>query len=210
MKKNVVHSFDLAHAYLEMARAHLGVPVRAPQGTSPEDRRMTNTTLFALVAHGYIFSFMAINAFVSICLWDIWDRPNSPLQAKYPKAKGFKHLLKTDLRELKDSINELCAHYNLEPLHKSNPEVWNGLLQIVKATRDFMTHPTPDAVEFNKIVGDAVQKHTWGKPAHIVEQTMIHFFDKQGLASPEWIKKNTDFQIEAIRALATQPTIEDE
>jgi hypothetical protein len=58
---------------------------------------MTNNTVLALTAHGYVFSFMALNAFVTGCLWKVWRLPDSPLKSKFPIAKSFKHLLKTDL-----------------------------------------------------------------------------------------------------------------
>jgi hypothetical protein len=101
-----IFEFDLAHAYLEMARAHHGTPVIADSGTDSADKRITNNTVLALDAHGYIFSFMALNAFVSGALWRVWEVPNSPLKLKYPQANSFKHLLKTHLRELKMCISD--------------------------------------------------------------------------------------------------------
>ena len=202
--KTVTHSFDLAQAYLEMARAHHRVVVRAPQGVSPKGLRMTNNTVLALTAHGYVFSFMAMTAFLTACLWKVWKLPTSPLTSRFPNAKSFKHLLKSDLKEMKDCITELCTYYNLQPLHVAEPKLWNDLQQVVKTTRDFMTHPTPDAVEFNKIIGDAMKKHTWARPAQIAEQVMRYFYTGQTQKPPEWLKENKEFRFETIRALSVQ------
>jgi len=201
------HSFNLAQAYLEMARAHHRVPVVGRKGVDREKMSMTNNTVLAFVAHGYVFSFMAMTAFVTVCLWKVWEHPNSPLKSKYPKAKSFKHLLKTDLKELKDCIKEACKHYGLKPLHTAEPKLWYDLLQVLKTTRDFMTHPTPDATEFDKIVGDALKKHTWAKPSQIAEQVLRYFYTNQTQKPPEWLKKNQEFCFKAICALSVQPRV---
>lgn len=197
-------SYDLAQAYLEMARAHHGAPVVAASGINPEEMRMTNNTALALVAHGYVFSFMALNAFVSGCLWKIWELPDSPLKAKFPGVSDFKHLLSSDLKELKKCISELCEQYKLEPLYEADSKSWNDLLQVVKTTRDFMTHPTPDASDFDKIVGDAMEKYTWTRPAQIVEQVMRYFYTNQTHKMPKWLDKNQEFCFKAICALSVQ------
>src|ERR1035437_7245270 len=75
-----------ARAYLELARALHHVPVLLPAGTASSGVTMTNNTMLALLAHGYVFSFMAITDFVSGHLWKIWELPNSLLKSKYPKA----------------------------------------------------------------------------------------------------------------------------
>lgn len=207
--KSVNHSFDFVQAYLEMARAHHRVVIRAPKGVSPEGLRMTNNTVLALTAHGYVFSFMALNAFVTVCLWKVWQLPNSPLRSKFPNAKNFKHLLKSDLKHLKDGITEACKHYDLPPLHTAEPEVWTDLLQILTTTRHFMAHPTPDHTEFNKVVGDAMEKHPWARPAQIAEKVIRYFYTGGTLKPPEWLEENKEFCFETIRALSAEPQLED-
>jgi hypothetical protein len=145
---------------------------------------------------------MAVTAFVSGCLWNIWQRSNSPLKSRHPKAKDFEHLLKTDLRELKDCITELCVHLNLQPLHIAQPKVWNNLLQVVKETRDFMTHPRPEQVEFNKIIGDAFGKRSWAFPSKVAEETIGYFYDARKYTRPPWLKENREFQVPIILALS--------
>jgi hypothetical protein len=206
--KSVNHSFDFVQAYLEMARAHHHVVVRAPKGVSPKGLRMTNNTVLALTAHGYVFSFMAVNAFVTVLLWKVWELPNSPLKSNYPKAKSFKHLLKTDLKELKDGLSEACLHYGVKPMHLADPQLWNEFLKIVKWTRDFMTHPTPDPIEFSKIIGDALEKHTWERPARIAERVIQYFYAAESQTPPEWLKQNKEFCFETIRALSAQSRLQ--
>jgi hypothetical protein len=84
--------------------------VVAASGVNPEEMSMTNNTALALVAPGYVFSFMALNAFVSGCLWKIWELSDSPLKAKFSGASNFKHLLNSDLKELKKCILELASN----------------------------------------------------------------------------------------------------
>ena len=169
---------------------------------------MTNNTMLALLAQGYVFSYMAITDFVSGNLWKIWERPSSPLKSKYPKANDFTHLLKRELRETKDCITELCIQLKIKPLHEANPKLWTDLIQTLKETRDFLTHPRPDAVEFDTIVGDAVEKHAWAVPAHIAEQVIRYFHVAQKRRPPGWLSANKEFRIEAIRALSVQACAE--
>ncbi len=203
--KEITLTFDLAQAYLEMARAHLKVPVVSASKVNTEDVRMTNNTYIALIAHGYIFSYMALTAFVSGTLWKAWEQPASSLRVKYPNAESFEHLLNSNLRRLKDSITELCLHLNLQPLAEADPPLWIELLQVLKKTRDFMVHPTPNPSEFHKVVSEAMERHSWGKPIEITERVMRYFFSRQPENVPSWLSKNEDFCFEAIRALRVAP-----
>jgi hypothetical protein len=203
--KTITLEFDLAQAYLEMARAHHDADVVGPSGVEVDEVTMTNNTAIALVAHGYIFSFMALNAFASGCLWQVWQMPNSPLKAKYPDARDFKHLLKTRLKELKVCISELYPLLGVEPLDKADPKLWNKMLQVLKITRDFLTHPTPDVSDFNRIIGDAMGKHSWSFPTRIVEQVIGHLLKNQKKAAPNWLNENQEFRFGPILALKVQP-----
>jgi hypothetical protein len=194
-------SFNLAQAYLEMARAFHNVRVCAPKGIFPKGVRSRNNTVFAVAAHGYVFSFMAVTAFVNGRLGESWEHPNSALRKKHPKCRNVIELLK-HLWTLENCINELCLQYKIKCLRDENPKLWKDFHEVVKRTRDFMTHPKPEQVEFNKITGDAFGKRSWAFPSKVAEEVIGYFYDAQGYTKPPWLKENQEFQIPIILALS--------
>ncbi len=198
-------SFNPPQSYLEMARAifvngKIHIHHRSDHPDSQAD--MTCNTTFALLAHTYVFSYMAINAFVTEKLASTWQEPNSPLRAKYTEAKHFTDLLRGKLSKLNDGITELCCQLQLTPLHTADPKLWKSLLEVLKLRRDFLIHPKPDAVEFNRVIGDATSKDSWEFPSRVAEEVIGYFYVARKCPKPDWLKENTEFRFEGVRALS--------
>ena len=202
--------FNVAQSYLEMARAIFAdgiIEIRRSTESHASDADLTCNTGFALSAHTYIFSYMAINAFVIGHLGRIWEKPTSPLKAKYPDAKNVAELLKGKLWKLNDCVTELCWQLKLTPLQTANPQLWADLLEVVKVRRDFLIHPKPDPVEFNRIVGGVFGKDSWEFPSKVAEEVIGYFYAAQKREEPAWLRKNTEFRFEAIRVLSVNSAL---
>jgi hypothetical protein len=128
-------------------------------------------------------------------------------QIKISPSEQLQALIEDPFERTQDVHLGLSVHLKLSPLHQSDPKLWNELLQILKTTRDFMTHPTPDACDFNQIVGDAIEKHAWGYPAKITTKVIQYFYSGQQKNTPAWLEKNQEFRFDTIRALALQPKV---
>ena len=207
--ENTLHklSYNPPQSYLEMARAIFvdgQIRIHHSREGDASQADMTCNMVFALLAHTYIFSYMAINAFVTERLARIWQEPNSLLKAKYTDAKEFADLLNVrgKLSQLNNCINELCCQLQLTPLHTDDPKLWKNLLEVVKLRRDFLTHPKPDPEKFDKIIGDAINKDSWEFPSRVAEDVIGYFYASQKDREPDWLRKNREFRFEGIRALS--------
>ena len=202
-------SFNVAQSYLEMARAIFvdgKIDICCLKESHASDADMTCNTGFALLAHTYIFSYMAINAFVTGHLGRIWAKPTSPLNAKYPGAKNLTELLKSrgKLSQLSNCVTELCCQLKLTPLHTANRKLWADLLEVVKVRRDFLTHPKPDPAEFNRIVGDVVRNDSWEFPSKVAEEIIGYFYAAQKREEPAWIRRNTEYRFVIVQLLPSR------
>lgn len=206
MIKQQNFQFSLEKAYLEMARASFSIKCIREDGKGlPEGFFMTNNTLFALTAQTYIFSYMALVAFVNLQLGMLWKISDSPLRKKYQKAKDLNDLLKhTKLRELKEAIKELCTQYEITHINKNNSALWNDLNQFVKETRDFMVHPKPDKIMFQKIMERTLNKLNVDFPVNVVQNIISYFYYSRRLIIPKWVKTNQEFKYPEILALSTK------
>ncbi len=185
-------------AYLELARSSLGSAILTPNnGVTPPN------IYLAILAQTYVFSCMAMSAFVNNYLGDVWERDDKPLQTEYPKAKDLSDLLKkSDLRELPKAINALCKHLHIQPIHESKPELWKDFEHALRRTRNFLVHPCPDDELVNEILGGAMAKYAWVFPSKVAEQVIAYFFDAQLFEVPTWIRENQEFTIKEIQALS--------
>jgi len=186
-------------AYLEQSRAFLNANIKGNPDTTGEDHsRLPGTFLFAFVAQAYIFSFLAVQAFASEQLWLIWNQDDKPLQKKYPNASGFEHLLRSDLKELKDQLKMLAEILKIEKVHSKNPNLWDDFLRVVKVTRDMLSHPTPEPEKFNNIIGHALTEKDWIYPSEVSKKIISHFIESTRSEKPVWLDENKLIRIPTV------------
>ena len=73
-------NYHVAKSYLDMARAVIDTELHRPRLGS------TNDAEFGLVSCTYIYSYMAITAFVSGHLYTCWNRKDSDLKKNFPNT----------------------------------------------------------------------------------------------------------------------------
>ncbi len=178
--------FRATQAYLEQARSCL---------RSEVSRGMSPNLMYALAAQTYIFSYLALLSFISMQVSELWNAPSSPLQKRFPNAKDLKHLLSSDLKEVKDAIKVLCEELQLEKLHDVDQTLWNDLTNVLKPVRDFFSHPYPDSETLNKIMDEALKKHSWNFPSRVAENVISYFYKKTNQPIPDWVKQNKEFSV---------------
>lgn len=173
--------FHVTRAYLDLARAVIDTQV---SGDLHEED--SQDAFLALASCTYLYSYMALTSFASKALHDIWSEPASALRAKHPNRSSFEELMKYDLGELKSALAALAEQKKLEPLHRSLPNDWRLLNELVKRHRDFFVHPNPEA--FNGMV-TSWSNYEWGMPSQLAERVISHFYQALGIPVPEWVRK---------------------
>lgn len=188
-----------------MSRAILRIPFLNSEGNSfnPEkhNKKISFSPFFALTVQTYIFSYMAINSFVTYRLHEFWEMENSPLKLKYPKANSFQHLLNTDLRELKECIKELCNQLCIPQIFESNPALWDDLLSNLKLARHFFTHPIPDQEKLDEIINISMINSTWSFASDVAEKIMKYFYEKCNQPAPDYLTENKEFVFSGVKFL---------
>ena len=96
---------------------------------------------------------MAVQTFAAEQLWTIWKADDQPLQRKYLNATNFEHLLNSNLKEIKEQLKAMADILGIPPIHVNDPILWDNLLQVVKVTRDFLSHPSLEPDKVNSIMG---------------------------------------------------------
>ena len=191
--------FRIEQSYLEQARSCLQTEVVQIKGTTTTDPAMSPNLMYALVAQTYIFSYLALLSFISIQVGILWKAQDAPLQKRFPKAKDLQHLLNSDLKEVKDAIKIICEESKIEKLHEADPILWNELINVLKPVRDFLSHPYANSEEFNKIMDEAMTKHSWNFPSKVAEKVISYFYEKTSRPTPDWVKQNQDFAVQTIK-----------
>ena len=191
--------YNPAKAYLEQARCFLHADIEIPS-QDKYDVPPPNLVL-AQIASTYIFSYMAIVAFVAHEIDHLWNEPDRPLQLAYPKAKSVRPLLNGDLKDLKECLKALCRHCTIPYIHEEKPTEWNQLLSVLKDVRDYMVHPNPDPQAFHDTVTKAGADRTWDFAPGVAQAIISYFYEATHRPVPEWLRSNQEFVVDRIRAL---------
>ena len=181
---------DPVQSYLEMARAHLHAEKIDKDGNQVTED-LPPIPMLAIVSQGYIYSFAALNAFLTGQLSLYWE---TTLKAKYKKHNSLEHLLKTELKELKCMCNELSDCLGIPRIHDANSALWNQLLQILKTARDFFVHPIPDIEKMGKVIDTTMIKNSWSFPSDIAAEVIKFFYTQKGKSVPEFLTKRQHFR----------------
>ena len=167
-------------SYLDMARAVIGADLSDPKDLSKND------AIFGLMSCTYIYSYMAITAFVSGQLYRRWNPENSRLRRKYPKYSDFQELMKCEFREIKHALKALCDELGIRRHDKGSPQAWGYLNQFLKEYRDWFVHPTPEQFDANF---KEVAERQWGFASHTAAEVIGYYYDELGESRPEWLRK---------------------
>jgi hypothetical protein len=189
-------------AYLEQSRSFLAADINGIPKDVSEDSHLPLTFVFAFLSQSYLFSYMAVQTFAAEQLWTIWNADDQLLQQKYPKATNFEHLLNSDLKDIKEQLKAMAEILDIPPIHVNDPILWNNLLQVLKVTRDFLTHPSLDPDKVDSVIGHVMTKRDWRFASGVASKVILHFIQMTGSPVPEWIHENTLFTIPLINVLA--------
>jgi hypothetical protein len=182
-------------SYLELSRDFLYDRIKGfPKKIGDEESHLPGTFLFAFVSQAYFFSFMAVQAFASEQLWIIWNENDHSLQMKYPKAQTFEHLMNSDLKEVKDQLKVLADLLGIQAIHLKDQILWNDFLQVVKVTRDFLAHSSPNPDKVDKIIGHVFTERDWKFPSDVASKIILHFLELTNSEIPPWVRQNTLFK----------------
>jgi hypothetical protein len=171
--------FHVTRAYLDMARAVIDTPL-----VGDRENVDIQDALLGISGCTCVFSHMALTAFCSSHLHDMWIANPSPLRAKYADVETFEALMAGPLRELKRALRELCDQLAIPRLDTAKPDAWRRLNELLEAYRDYFVHPNPEA--FHEHV-EAVFGHPWGFSSQVAVEIISHYFEATGNAVPAWL-----------------------
>ena len=173
----------VTRAYLDLARVVIDAQIHGnPDAENSED------VIFALMSCTYIYSFMALTAFSSSHLHEIWIQNPSKLKIKYKNCDTFEQLMAGPLKELKVALNELSTQLGITPIHKSKPAKWRELNEMLKGFRDYFVHPNPEA--FHNHV-QATVSLKWAFPSKLASEIIGYYFQETGKEIPSWVSKSS-------------------
>lgn len=194
---NVAMQYQLSKAYLQWARAVVGTKIRC---AAKDDFRYPPNLMLAVVSHVYLYSHMAIVAFVNGQLGMLWSQQNAYLRGKYKHQTDIAELFHRDLGELKVCLRELCQALGIEDISTAEPRIWNDLNQVVKQSRDFLVHPKKDPALFQNVMNGITRKN-FGFPIQVAEKTIAYFYSRtRPKVIPKWLSENDEYSIPEIAA----------
>lgn len=207
----------LSQIYLEMARGFLYSNVRSkPLDELIDDNKFADdnsTFIFGIASAISLYSYMAIEAFVNYGLYELWNHSKFSKQKidalnklypklnavpiykdfsdKYDKMEDFSDIRKTNLRELKERIKELCKEFNYPQIHETKPQLWNDFTVLLEQTRHFLVHPNPEEKEFHKYSKSLTQDMKMIiKFPNIASEIIAHFFESGKKGIPDYLTSN--------------------
>ena len=192
--------YSLTQAYLEAARAFLYSP-EVTEGD--QDKVPTLDTLNALVATTYVFSFMAVEAFVDYQLERDWDSPESQLRKELPDVQAVEDLLKKQLGDVKERLKKLCASWRVPPLDEADPQLWEDFI-CLRDVRHFLIHPTRSR-ERMALLRKAGEERPWGFASGVASRILTYLYTVASHPLPDWLCRNTQFAFPHLTLLAGVP-----
>lgn len=183
---------NVTQGYLEMAR-YWGSMI------TPETE-MTHTTTYTILAEAYVFSYMAINAYTSFQLSELWNNQQASFRNKYPHRNTVAELLGRggELSDLQTALKVFATESNVTSLHVANGQLWSEFNQVVREARDFFIHPKPgpgfqqhiDTI--THIPQRRMAKDWWRFPVRVAEDIITYFQVERGMTVPDWVTTNQE------------------
>lgn len=169
-------------SYLDMARCFHGAEVC--HGTDEVSENSVFAEEFARVSCIYIYSYLAITAFVSEQLREIWKKPGNKLREKYYKYGNFKELMRLKFKDSKSAINELARSVGITPIHEANPKVWQELNVFLREYRNYFVHPDPES--FSDFI-NGIGCHQLNLGPRVATEIIKYFFTATETPVPGWL-----------------------
>ena len=175
-------------SYLDMARCFDGTKVCRDTDEVSEDS--VSTQEFAGVSCAYIYSYLAITAFVSEQLYVIWKKPSTNLREKYSSFENFRELMWKEFRGINRALKELARSKCITPIHEAKPKVWQELNEFLREYRDNFVHPDPESFpEFIK----AISRHQLNLGPRVATEIIKYFYTATGTPVPDWLSRRGIF-----------------
>lgn len=189
-------SYNLTQCYLELARSAF----TSIQGKKEETQKIANA-LFAITSISIIYSYTAIEAFVSRQFYRICETRNSNTEEGKRFNKEFPNIQKcADLKnnrsiwELKDKIKALCRLLGYRQICDEDAKLWQVFNELVKDARHFIIHPLPDPDKFQEKMTQIMMENRVGLYVEVAEKIIKHFYDQAKIETPDWLKENKLFK----------------
>lgn len=169
-------------SYLDMARCFHGAEVC--HGTDEVSENSVFAEEFAKVSCIYIYSYLAITAFVSEQLFEIWKKPGNILREKYSCFGSFKDLMRSEFRDMNRSLKELARLNDITPIHEANPKVWQELNVFLREYRNYFVHP--DSESFSDFI-NGIGCHQLNLGPRVATEIIKYFYTATETPVPGWL-----------------------
>ncbi|WP_166267121.1 hypothetical protein [Marinobacter caseinilyticus] len=190
-----IEPYDVTKAYLDMAYAIIDSEISVADDLNAKSSQHKNDADLARQSCAYLYSYMAITAFVSVHLFEQWEKEDSPFREWNSDFSSFERLMRIRYRELKDGLKALCDIVQVPRMHEQSPKVWQHLIEFVKDYRDFFVHPTPK--KFSEVISSA-KARPMRFPVDTAVEAIGYFYDKNDQQRPAWLEDRRDLQIPEI------------
>lgn len=174
---------SVTKSYLDLARAVIDTTLL---GKDREDD--SSDAVFALMSCTYVYSYSALVSFCAEHLNHIYREQNNRLMPKYPQCTTFEELMAGPLKEIKSALKELADQLGVEPLHKSRPNLWRELNELLKGYRDYFIHPNPQT--FHEHV-DKTGDLEWQFPSKVASEIISYFHESIHGRVPFWVENTS-------------------
>ncbi len=174
-------------SYLDMARCFDGAQVCRDSNEVSENSVFTQE--FAMVSCVYIYSYLAITAFVSEQLYEIWRKPSNKLREKYSSFEDFKDLMWSKFRDMNRALKELAQSNCITPIHEAKPKLWHELNTFMREYRNYFAHPDPES--FRKFVTE-ISGHDLNLGPRVATEIIRYFYTATETPVPGWAFRARD------------------
>lgn len=175
-------------SYLDMARCFDGAQVCRESSKASENS--VHDEEFARVSCVYIYSYLAITAFVSEQLYEIWRRPNNKLREKHPSFESFRDLMSSKFRDTNRALKELARSNCITPIHEAKPRLWQELNTFLREYRNYFAHPDPEI--FSEVI-DGISCLQLNLGPRVATEIIKYFYTATGTPVPTWLSKRGIF-----------------
>ena len=175
-------------SYLDMARCFDGTEVCGDPKKVSENSVFAEE--FARVSCVYIYSYMAIVAFASEQLYEIWKKEGNELRERYSEFDNFACLMRKKFSEIKSALNELARLNGIKPIREAKPKEWQELNEFLREYRNYFVHPNPES--FSEFV-NGISGHKLNLGPRVATEIIKYFYTAKGTCLPAWLSKRGIF-----------------
>lgn len=223
-------NYNVPQLYLEMARA-VFTGVHHPEKKTLEqicDEDGMDPLLgiqFAMVSVTILYNYLAIEAFVNVYIYKIWNESRiihwavedlkqknlkltenskpryDDFYQKYGKKFPFEKLKETDLRDLAKRIKVVCKEFNIRQIYEVNNKLWQEFIGLLGKVRHYFIHPYPDPTKFEEMMKTILLEQKGGKYLQIAQDIIKHFYVETKRDIPKWVEQNLLFTIKGFEYL---------